>query len=227
MLRDSRKRRRLRQQDVADSAGLSRTAVVAMEGGGGASFSLVVWVRASGAAGAGLRAYLEQASAADEPRDVTHLRGQELVVRTARPGGWRGRPEVRFDRDPERSRSADVLLERPGEVALFEVFDWLGDVGGEFRAWDRRLARVDQWSAGRTRPEDEPLPRVGGCWVLRATRRNRELVGEFRSLFAARFPGSAVAWLRALSDPTSRMPQDPALIWISVGGDRLWPARLG
>ena len=45
-----------------------------MERGVGASFSLVVWSRAARAAGGDLRAYIERATSATEPRDAVHLR---------------------------------------------------------------------------------------------------------------------------------------------------------
>jgi len=45
-------------------------------------------------------------------------------------------------------------------------------------------------------------------------------------LFGARFPGSGHAWLEALT--TARgMPAQRAMLWVSVLGDRLYPARLG
>lgn len=37
------------------------------------------------------------------------------------------------------------------------------------------------------------------CWVIRATRRNRELVARYPELFATRFPGSSRAWVAALA----------------------------
>jgi hypothetical protein len=61
--------------------------------------------------------------------------------------------------------------------------------------------------------------------VVRATNRNRALVSELHSLFAARFHGSGREWLAALRT-TSPLPTNPALLWISIEGDRIWPARL-
>jgi hypothetical protein len=198
-----------------------------MELGHGASVSLLVWTRVIRAAGSDLRAYLERATAADQPRDAVHLRAQELIVRTAEAGGWRAHPERAIDLDPARSRAADVVLTRRDELALVEVFDWVDDAGDAFRSWDRRLATVETRAiALATADTDATNLRVGGIWVLRATRTNRRLVVEHRSLFKARFPCSGRAWLRAFSDPKQPMPQDPALLWISVRGDRLYAARL-
>jgi hypothetical protein len=109
-----------------------------------------------------------------------------------------------------------------------ELIDWFEDVGASIRDWDRRLARVEQRAiALRSRDTESGtlLPRVSGCWIVRATNRNRALVSELRSLFAARFPGSGQEWLAALRS-TALMPSDAAPLWISIDGDRVWPARL-
>ncbi len=148
-------------------------------------------------------------------------------MRTAAGGGWRAQPERAIDLDPGRSRAADVILARIHELALVDVFDWIDDGGEALRSWDRRLATVEARAIALAPPDsDAATLHVSGLWVLRATRTNRRLVAEHRSLFQARFPSSGAAWLRALSDPKGPMPQAPALLWINVGGDRLYPARL-
>jgi hypothetical protein len=70
---------------------------------------------------------------------------------------------------------------------------------------------------------DEPHA-VGLVWVVRATRRNRELVRRYPEVFAARFPGSSVAWAKALNEGTES-PSEPGLVWASVDGTRIWPWR--
>ena len=227
-LRDARRTSRKTQAEVSSVAGVSRSLISEMERGHGASISLTVWTRVARATGSDLRAYLEQATATDQPRDAVHLRAQELIVRTAARGGWRAQPERAIDLDPGRSRFGDVLLTRATDLALVEVIDWLDDVGDAFRSWDRRLATVESRAIALAPPgTDATTLRASGVWVLRATRTNRRLVADHRALFEARFPGSGAAWLRALSDPTHPMPPTPALLWITVAGDRLVPARLG
>lgn len=232
-LKDARTRAGITQANVAAQAGVVQGTVSDLERGRTATLSFLVLVRMAKACGAELHAYIQRASGTGEPRDIAHLRAQALVVGTANPGGWRATPEAAIDDAAERSRSIDVLLDRmrphePTEVAIIEVLDWLADVGESFRDWDRRLARVDRWAvAARSRDgEGEVLvPRVSGCWVLRATRRNRRLVRDLQPLFAARFPGSGRDWLAALGTQAS-MPMSSALLWVSVKGDRLWPVRL-
>ncbi len=194
-------------------------------------YTLATWDRAAFAVGGRLNAYVDGASAADRPRDAVHLRNQELIARTAKVGGWQVLPEEPIDRDIGRSRWADVLLQRrrpptAAEFALFEVIDWFDDLGAALRAWQRRLDAVERYAIARM-TGNEPLPHVGGCWVVRATRRNRELVADHHTLFRSRFPGSSRAWLASLADAAQPMPDGAALIWVSVGGRRLFPARLG
>ena len=107
-----------------------------------------------------------------------------------------------------------------------EVIDWFDDVGAPMRAWQRRLDAVERYAIARM-SGDDPLPLINGCWIVRATRRNRQLVGEHENSFSARFPGSGHAWLAALTHQTSAMPRESALLWVSVNGERLFPSRLG
>lgn len=173
-----------------------------------------------------LVAFMKETSAADQPRDAIHLRHQELVIRTGLPGGWRSLPEEQLDRDARTSRWGDVLMHRGrqtlDEYALFEIFDWFEDVGAHTREWLRRLDALERYAISRMR--GDTLPRTAGCWIVRATARNRRLIADHAEFFSARFPGSGQAWLQALATQTP-MPKDAALLWVSVKGERLFPAR--
>jgi transcriptional regulator with XRE-family HTH domain len=232
-LRDARRKVRLTQEALAAQAGVVQGTISALERGRTTTISLLVVVRAARAVGTTLHAYLENTSSAREPRDIAHLRAQALLVELARLGGWHAIPEAAIDDAAERSRAVDALLERARpaeavEVAVMEVIDWFADLGASLRAWDRRLARVErQTIALRTRDgaAGTLVPRASGCWVVRATQRNRTLVSELRALFAVRFTGSGREWLEALGTQAP-MPAAPALLWISVRGDRIWASRL-
>lgn len=177
------------------------------------------------AVGSSLEVYLRHATAADQPRDAVHLRHQELVIRTALAGGWRSLPEEPIDREARTSRAADVILQRMREYAIVEVWDWFDDVGAALRDFDRRLDALERFAIARM--TDDTLPVIAGCWAVRATARNRRLVRDHRNLFEARFPGSGQAWLVALMTSGGAMPPRPALLWVTVPGDRLFPARVG
>lgn len=228
MLRDRRKATHQTQRQAAERAGLSQTGWSLLERGDPRT-TLATWNRAAVAVAGTLDAYIRRASATDMPRDATHLRNQELVIRTAATGGWTALPEQAIDRDARTSRAADVLLHRKRatgrEYLLVEIWDWFDDVGAAVRDWDRRIAAVERFAVART-AGDDALPRIGGCWVVRATSRNRRLVAEHSHFFRARFPGSSRAWLAAMTDATKAMPLEAALVWVSVSGGRLVAARM-
>ena len=144
----------------------------------------------------------------------------------SREGRWSAAFEAAVGDALTGARSVDALLTRHGEVAVMEIFDWFEDVGAAARGSDRKLARIEANTIARARPSDGiPAFRVSGCWVVRATRRNRALVREHGDVFRSRFPGSPVQWLRALQTEQTPMPGEPALLWVSVDGTRLWAAR--
>ena len=211
-LREARAQRGRSQRTASALSGLSQSGWSKLERGRGATIALRAWIRATDAVDADLRAYLERTSGADAPRDAVHLRHQELVARTALPGGW----EPLFEHGLGGVGVADLVLTRSDERALVEVWNWLADVDEAFRSWDRKLERL---SGGKG-------TRASGCWAIRATRRNHALVATHATLFNARFPGSGAAWLAAFGDARAPMPADPALLWVSVRGDRLSPARI-
>ena len=200
-----------KQADVASVAGLSQSCWSELERGHGAKMSLRVWMRAADAVGSDLRSYLEALPGAGAPRDAVHLGIQELVASTAAGGGWRAAAEQLAG----GSGFADLVLSRGEQRVLLEVWSWLADVGEAFRSWERKLERLSAADGGA----------VNGCWVLRATRRNRDLVTAHRTLIGARFPGSAAAWLTALSNPAVTPPPEAGLVWVTVRGDRLFASR--
>ena len=219
-LGDARRRAGLRQVDVAERAGISQPFYSRLERGLVTSVSLETLAAGAEAVGHQLAAFLELAPGATPPRDVEHLRRQQLVVDTAIAGGWRAVPEAALPDDGPRPRSIDVLLRRPtrGETAVVEVVDYLADVGDAIRNLEAKVLAIASREPGGT---------VAGLLLVRRTRRNRQVVSDLRSLFAARYPGPSAAWLRALRDPTVPMPEAAGFAWTSVRGDRLIAARLG
>jgi transcriptional regulator with XRE-family HTH domain len=226
MLLDARTITRKSQAAASADAGITQGMWSKLEHGSGARVTLATWNRAATAVDSSLAAYLRATSAAGQPRDAVHLRHQELILRTAAPGGWSGAAEVQLDANAQASRSGDVLLQRGFEFALIDVWDWFDDVGAALRAWPRRLNAVERIAIARM-IGDAPLPRVSGCWVVRATNRNRRLIADHRHLFRASLPGSGQAWLAAFGDRSIPMPTEPALLWVTVAGDRLYAPRLG
>jgi hypothetical protein len=166
-----------------------------------------------------LAAFIEARPGAGLPRDIEHLRRQELVIEFARAGRWTALPESAIDADAARSRSVDVLLSRMrgAETIVVEVVDLLADAGAAVRGLADKVAAVR-----RTAPPDG---RVAGLFVLRATTRNRTTVRELANVFESRFPAPSSAWLKALRTAEASMPPADGIIWSSVDGKRLFAVR--
>jgi transcriptional regulator with XRE-family HTH domain len=222
-IRSSRERRGLTQRGLGERIGLSQSGLSKIERGLGGSFSVDTWQRLGLALDRPLQLELLRDPRAD-PADAGHLAIQELVLRAAAAAGWRAMPEL--PTRPGRSwRSGDVVLrsEIPRALVLVECVNVLGDVGAAARSFDRKL--IDLEELGVTLGHGQPY-RTAGCWVVRASRSNRELLRRYPSLFSARFPGSSLAWLRALA-AGGPPPQGPGLVWSDATASRLLAWRRG
>ena len=224
-LREARLAAHLSQLELAARSGVSQPAISALELGRGGATSLERWASVFASLGLQLAVYAEGVSNADKPRDYEHLKRQQLIVIVAASGGWTPMVEALVDRAPRPSRSIDVLLARGTklEAIVVEVWDWLDDLGAAFRGIDHKVASLSSQLAAR--PGGAGEWHVGGLWVVRGTRRNRELAAEFRHLFASRFPASAAEWSRALTDPAVPMPRVAGMLWTDVKGERLLAVR--
>lgn len=213
-----------------------------MERGGGARASIETWSCLAAAVGEQFVGFLERAAGADRPRDIEHLRRQSALIELAAVGGWEGLPELALDSGPGRSRSIDVALVRrsTGEAVVVEIWDWFDDVGSSLRGLDAKVSALEVRlaAASTTSPvhgstaaangvERRPSWRVYGLFVVRDTRRNRSLVAQLGPLFAARFSGSSIAWIRAILNPSVPVPDRPGLVWSDSTGTSLRAARLG
>lgn len=216
-LREARELAGLSQAAAAGRSGISQPRWSGLERGLGAGASLETWAVAAAAVGEQFVGFLEHAPGAERPRDIEHVRRQNAVIEAARRGGWSAHPEFAIDTDVGRSRSIDVALLRAAsrEAVVVEIWDWFDDVGASLRGLDGKKAALRP----RLDVTDGPW-RVGGLYVIRDTRRNRSLVVELGSMFAARFPGSSSAWLRALTDDDvgAPMPALDAYVWSTSEG---------
>jgi hypothetical protein len=152
-----------------------------------------------------------------------HLAMQELVLRTARDAGYVRRFEL-STRPADPGRSADVGLVNPRAawLVLVECVNTIGNVGEAARSSERKRAEAEQLAA--TYGDGRPF-KVGVCWVIRAVERNRALVARYPELFATRFPGSSMVWLRALTLGTDP-PPEPGIVWSDIRATRLYALRL-
>lgn len=219
--REARHRRRVTQQQLGERVGLSRSAVSAIERGLGGGHTLDTWQRLAVALDIRLNIDLAR-DPIEEPIDAGHLRIQELVLRLGRAAGYRGSFELPT-RPADATRSSDVGLrdDHRGRLTFVECWNTIGDLGAAARSTNRKLAEAEAFAiaVGGERPH-----RVAGCWVVRATARNRDLVGRYPEIIAARFPGSSLGWVRALTLGTDP-PAQPGLVWCDVGATRLFAWR--
>ena len=219
-LRDGRITAGLLQREVASRAGVSQPEIAKLEGGHGTDTGIDTWAACGAAVGLQLAAFFEATPGADLPRDIEHLKRQNLVIATAAAGGWRAEPEAALLGDGPRPRSIDVLLTRAArhEAAVVEIWDLLLDGGAAMRGLETKVLAT----TGRLGQDWH----VEGLLLVRGTQRNRGLVGSLAALFAARYPASSHAWLRALREGDAALPQAAGLAWTDVKGERLLPARL-
>ena len=218
-LKEARLAQRLRQADVALEAGITQPYYSRIERGLEAGATLETLSACASAMNVQLAAFVEAMPGASLPKDIEHLRRQNLVVAMAKAGGWTAIPEAALD-EGRWSRSIDVLLSRAArrEAAVVEIWDLLLDGGEAMRGLTAKVQALrerlgDAW-------------RVQGLLVVRGTHRNRALVRELRPLFAARYPASSAEWLKAVGDQATAMPAAAGFAWTSVDGSRLLAARL-
>ena len=224
-MRAARKRRRLRQVDLGRKAGLSQSTVSDLELGRGGGLSLVAWQRLAIVLDLPLRFEVGR-DALEEPADAGHLNIQELVLRLGRATGRRRTFELPTKpADPSRSVDVGLIDDRQRCLIRIECVNTFGNIGAAARSSDRKLAETEALaiSIGHGEPYT-----VHECWVVRATRRNRELLARYPELFATRFPGSSRAWVAALRNGNVP-PSERGLVWCDVNATRLleWRTRSG
>lgn len=220
-VRAARLRRRLTQARLGERTGIARSTIGAIERGRGAGHTLETWQRLGVALDRPLVILLSR-DLLIEPADAGHLRIQELVLRLGRVAGYRGTFEL-ATRPSDPARSADVGLRDDAHqrLVLVECWNTIGDFGAAVRSTVRKLAEARDLASGIG---DERPYRVSGCWVVRATARNRQLVARYPEVLASRHPVSSERWVRAITE-RAEPPHDPGLLWCDVGATRLFPWR--
>lgn len=221
LTRAARRRRHLTQLDLGRLAGISQATISQLERGLGGTLSLDLWQRVAVVLDCPLRLDFEP-DRREDVADAGHLGIQELVLRLARENGLRRSFEL-ATRPPDPSRSVDVGLRDDSHhlLVLAECWNTIGDLGAAARATNRKAAELEALAAalGGERPY-----RVRVVWVVRATRRNRELVRRYPEIFATRFPGSSYGWAWALRHGREP-PGEPGLIWCDVAATRTFAWR--
>lgn len=220
-VRASRRRRQMTQSALATRVGIGHSRLAELEAGEGEGAPLELWFALGEVLGRPFRVEFGRDAREGTP-DAGHLEIQELVLRLARPAGFHGSFEIPT-RPADPARSTDVrLVDRRRRLVLVECWNTFGDLGAAVRSTDRKRADVEAVAVALG--DDAGPFQVGACWVVRATRRNRELLGRYPHIFESRFPGSGPGWVRTLTSG-GPMPSEPGLIWCDVGATRLFARR--
>jgi transcriptional regulator with XRE-family HTH domain len=222
--RTTRRRRRVTQQRLADEIGISRSRYADIERGEGATAPLETWTRIGAALGRPLAVAFSRDIEQAEPRDAGHLAAQELVLGLARSHGRAASFELPT-RPADPARSTDVGLRDDAQrtLILVEIWNRLDDLGAAARATDRKVAEAAAPAAFAG--ADERPYRVAACWLLVDTAANRRLIARYPEIVRARFPGSSVRWVGALTDGTAP-PVEPGIAWVDPRAGRIIPLRL-
>ena len=220
-VREARGKIRWSQEQLAAKVGLKRTRIGDIERGQATGTPLIVWVRL----GIVLRRPLAIAFSRHldpEPADAGHLNGQELLLRLARATGRATIFELPT-RPASPSSSVDVCIRDDPHRTLIvnEIWNRLEDFGRAVRSTDRKVteaAAIASLIGG-----DDPY-RIASCWLLVDNAGNRAIVRRYPEILAIRFPGSSLAWVRALAEG-GPVPAEPGIVWLDLGAGRLVPLR--
>jgi transcriptional regulator with XRE-family HTH domain len=191
-VRAARIRRGLTQAQLGSRVGISRATVGALERGHGGGHTVDTWQRIAVALDLRLRIELQR-DVLEDPEDVGHLAIQELILRVARRRGTRGSFELPVRSSASR-HSIDVFLRDDEQrwLIVVECVNVLNDIGAMARNFDWKLSKAGEAAVaiGGESPYE-----VRGCVVVRATSRNRSLIGRFANVFEAHWPGSSARWV--------------------------------
>jgi hypothetical protein len=195
-------RRGLRQRDVAELVGCSKSLIGLVERGAGDRVTPRLLQRIAAALGARVIVRLDwNGEALDRLLDMGHAALVEAVVRTLRSVGWEVVPEATFNLYGERG-SVDVLAWHPSSrtVLVVEVKSVVPDIQAMVVSLDRKarlgmaIARTRGWDASQ----------VGTLLVIGDTRTSRRRVSNHDATFAARFPDRIASVRRFIADPRGR-----------------------
>jgi transcriptional regulator with XRE-family HTH domain len=196
-----RHRRRWRQQDLGEAAGVSREMISRLERGEVEALAVRSLERVAAALGATVRIDLRwNGEQLDRLMDAGHAALEQIAVASLRATGWRSEVEVSFNWYGDRGRCDAVafhpetatLIVVEAKTRLGDVQDLLGRLDVKARL-GRQLARQLGW------PEPS---RVLPCLVVADSRTARRIVASHADLFA-RFTQRGRAARRWLAEPDS------------------------
>lgn len=199
-IRALRHRKRWRQQDLGEAAGVSRESVSRLERGEVETATVRLLERVATALGATVRIEVRwNGEQLDRLIDAGHAALQASVVHSLRAWQWTSEAEVSFNWYGDRGR-CDAIAFHPetSTLVIVEVKTRIGDVQDLLGRLDVKvrlgshIARQLGWPAPR---------RVLPCLVIAEGRTARRIVANHAALFA-RFPMRGGRGWRWLENPT-------------------------
>jgi transcriptional regulator with XRE-family HTH domain len=193
-----RLRKRLRQDDLAAAAGVSRGAIARIEQGHADKVTVETLERLARPLGARVVCrVIWEGEGLDRLLDANHAAIVEQVVRILGALGWQVATEVSFNNFGERG-SIDILTFHPANrvVLVVEVKSVVPDVQATLVTLDRKerlaleIARERGWNAAA----------VAKLLVIRDDRTARRRIEQHAATFGAAFPDRIArirAWIRA------------------------------
>ena len=222
-IRDARTRRRWSQRELGKKVDLDPSRIGQLERGEGAGATLETWYALGVALDIPFKAEFWR-DQLEEPLDAGHLRIQELMLRLARETGRpRGFELPTRPSNPAYSVDVGVRDDTNRVLIIEECWNTLGNVNASIRSTHTKVAQAMELAVA-VGGEDGPY-RVAACWIVRDTRRNREIVDRYPEVFATAFPASSRAWVRALTAMGVAPPMETGLVWCDLDATRLFAAR--
>jgi len=221
-VRDARRRRGWTQKALGARIGVHPSRISQLERGEGHRAPLEIWF----CLGYVLRIPFKAEFWRDALQDVAdagHLKMQELMLRLAR-GTGRSRSFELATRPADPSLSIDVCVRDDVNrvLTIEECWNTFGNVNASVRSTQRKVAEAAQLAVA-IGGEQGPF-RVVAVWIIRDTRRNRDLIARYPEVFAATFSGSSSAWVKALTTAAAP-PHDLGIVWCDPSATRLFAWR--
>lgn len=222
-VRNARRRRNWSQATLAAKVDLTQSRIAQLERDAVAGSSLEVWFALSQALRLPLRVEFGR-DTAQEPEDAGHLGLQELALRLGRLTGRQRTFELATKpANPSFSIDAGVRDDSIRVLFIEECWNTFGNVNAAVRSTRRKIAEAEQLAialGGEAGPY-----RVAAVWIVRDTRRNRDIVARYPEVFAAAFTGSSRHWVRALTKAAVEPPVELGLVWCDLRATRLFAWR--
>jgi transcriptional regulator with XRE-family HTH domain len=222
-VRDTRRRRQWSQKALGRRVGLSPAWISSIEHGSSVGVPLDVWFGLGQALGLPLKVEFGR-DATEEPFDAGHLGMQELALRLGRETG-RARTFELPTKPANPSFSIDVCLRDDAQRVLIieECWNSFGNINASVRSTRRKIAEAEEMAVAIG--GDAGPYRVAAVWIVRDTRRNREILARYPEVFGSAFTGSSAAWVRALTTKDAAVPEEPGLVWSDVRATRIFAWR--